>query len=833
MKNGAGKTILLVEDEALIAAATSRTLQRFGFAVRTAPTGERAVEEVEADPGIDLVLMDIDLGPGIDGAEAARRILRIRDIPLVFHSAHTEPEVVEKTEDITSYGYIVKNSGDTVLEASIRMAFRLWESEAKFRTAFESVAVGMVLTSPEGKLLRVNQEFCAMLGYGREELTSADFAALTHPDDVEPSRAQMAALRNGDSDRARFRKRYLHKDGRAIWTDLSVVLLRDSSGKPLHFVTHVQDITEELRIRSDLERSRSQFDLLLRSAPVSILVVRDGRYAFANPYGARLLGYGSPEELVGTPAIDTIAPESRDAVRLRMSRVDSGVFNAPMELVILKKDGSRILTESVSIPVEYDGGPAALILGRDKTEQKRMEERLRAAETIAHIGHYDIDLATGAAIWSEETYRIFGLDPGTFTPTMENYADLIHEADKAAVYAEVDRCVRTGEVFDKVYRIRSASGEYRFVRSIGRIRTDGDGAPSAMIGTFQDVTEIKRIEQALLDSKDRLASILKAVPTGIGVVQGQDRIIREVNDKLCGLTGYSREELEGRSIGILYADPEEFERVGREKYLQMEERGYGTAEVAWRTKDGRVLDVFLASAPLYGGDLSRGVTFAALDITERKRAEEKVRALLDEKELLLRETHHRVKNNLGLIHGLLSLQAGRQSDPAVRGILGDAATRVLAMSQLYDRLYRSENFREMSLRTFLPGIVDQVRTLFKTEADVRADLRVEDISLPARTLTPLGILLNELATNSMKYAFRGRTEGRITLTARRDGPILRITYGDDGPGLPESFAPGAAGGFGLYLCDILAGQLRGTLRVERGSGTRWILELPVDGGAAS
>ncbi|HRZ90928.1 MAG TPA: response regulator, partial [Spirochaetia bacterium] len=96
MKKGAGKMILLVEDEALISAATSRTLQRFGFTVRTAPTGERAVEAVDTDPGIDLVLMDIDLGPGIDGAEAARRILRIRDLPLVFHSAHTEPEVVEK-----------------------------------------------------------------------------------------------------------------------------------------------------------------------------------------------------------------------------------------------------------------------------------------------------------------------------------------------------------------------------------------------------------------------------------------------------------------------------------------------------------------------------------------------------------------------------------------------------------------------------------------------------------------------------------------------------------------------------------------------------------------
>jgi PAS domain S-box-containing protein len=584
------------------------------------------------------------------------------------------------------------------------MAFRLWESEQKFRTAFESVAVGMVLTSPEGKLLRVNQEFFSMLGYSPEELASVDFAALTHPEDVEPSREQMLTLRNGESDRARFQKRYLHKDGRVVWADLSVVLLRDSSGKPLHFVTHAQDITEDLRIRADLERSRAQFDLLLRAAPVSILVVQDGRYVFANPYGARLLGYGSPEELVGTPQLDSVAEECRDAIRLRMDRIRAGESNDTKEIVVLRKDGTKVTTESSSLPIEYDGRSAALILGRDRTEQKSME--------------------------------------------------------------------------------------------------------------------------------DRLASILKAVPAGIGVVQGPDRIIRDVNDKLCGMTGYSREELTGISIGRFYADPKEYERVGREKYRQMEERGYGTVETVWRTKEGKTMEIYLASAPLYPGDLYRGVTFAALDMTERKRAEETVRTLLQEKDLLLRETHHRVKNNLGLVHGLLSLQAGRQADSSARGVLGDAAARVQAMSRLYDRLYRSENFREMSLKAFLPGIVDQVRTLFKTEAEVRADLRIEDILLPARTLTPLGIILNELATNSMKYAFQGRTEGRIALTALREGPIVRITYEDDGPGLPASSDPGTTGGFGLFLCGILAGQLKGILRREGDGGTRWILEFPADGTAA-
>jgi CheY-like chemotaxis protein len=125
------KTILLVEDEAIIALTEKMTLEKYGYRVITARTGEEAVATVEKTPAIDLILMDINLGTGIDGTEAAAIILRQRDIPVVFLSSHTEPEVVAKTEKITSYGYVVKDSSGTVLDASIKMAFKLFEAKIK------------------------------------------------------------------------------------------------------------------------------------------------------------------------------------------------------------------------------------------------------------------------------------------------------------------------------------------------------------------------------------------------------------------------------------------------------------------------------------------------------------------------------------------------------------------------------------------------------------------------------------------------------------------------------------------------------------------------------
>ncbi len=152
------KTILLVEDEALVAMSGKMVLEKFGYIVLTAISGEEAITTFKSNK-IDLILMDIDLGSGIDGTEAAEIILRDNDIPIVFLSSHTEPEIVEKTEKITSYGYVVKNSGDTILNASIKMAFKLFdskrkerekdagllESENRYRLLFETTISGFAL----------------------------------------------------------------------------------------------------------------------------------------------------------------------------------------------------------------------------------------------------------------------------------------------------------------------------------------------------------------------------------------------------------------------------------------------------------------------------------------------------------------------------------------------------------------------------------------------------------------------------------------------------------------------------------------------------------------
>jgi PAS domain S-box-containing protein len=194
------KHILLVEDETIIAMTESLILEKSGYRVTSVISGEEAVDSALGDTVFDLVLMDINLGPGIDGTEAAERILEVRDIPIVFLSSHTEAEVVKKTEGISSYGYIVKNSGETVLLASIRMAFRLFESrERERRSASEHLHMQSVLKSLAERGYAAGDTIFRFIARELAQALGTRYALIARIDADDPDRAHTLAVWNGSA----------------------------------------------------------------------------------------------------------------------------------------------------------------------------------------------------------------------------------------------------------------------------------------------------------------------------------------------------------------------------------------------------------------------------------------------------------------------------------------------------------------------------------------------------------------------------------------------------------------------------------------------------------
>ncbi|MEI6385002.1 MAG: histidine kinase dimerization/phosphoacceptor domain -containing protein [Spirochaetota bacterium] len=213
------------------------------------------------------------------------------------------------------------------------------------------------------------------------------------------------------------------------------------------------------------------------------------------------------------------------------------------------------------------------------------------------------------------------------------------------------------------------------------------------------------------------------------------------------------------------------------------------------------------------------------EITDLKHAEMKIEALLAEKDLILKEVHHRLKNNMAAAAAMLSLQANEAPESSAASVLEDAAGRINSMALLYERLYRSNDVSELSVSEYLSALVDSVLGNFPGVQTLVVEKDIADFVLDAKRLQILGIIANELLTNTMKYAFEGRKAGEIMVVARLDGNLIHFSVRDNGVGIGQHGGAGQSSGFGFTLVHGLAKQLDAELRVERKGGTKVVLEF--------
>lgn len=265
------------------------------------------------------MLVDVDLGPGMDGTQAARRILESRDLPVLFLSSHVEPEVVARTETVTSYGYVVKNSGTMVLLTSIKMAFRLHESNRKAALSarrFEAVSgttmEGFWISDSEGRILEINQAYSRMTGYSREELLGMRIAYLEAVMDETAIREEILRVRRLGSDR--FETRHRAKDGRTIEVEVNATVVPDQG----YTICFLRDIAE-LKRAEDLRREREQFsqilnrmtaEMLERKAPEDLYryIVR----RMEERYPDTVILFNSIDEKEGLARLECVAGLERD-----------------------------------------------------------------------------------------------------------------------------------------------------------------------------------------------------------------------------------------------------------------------------------------------------------------------------------------------------------------------------------------------------------------------------------------------------------------------------------------------------------------------------------------
>ena len=197
-----------------------------------------------------------------------------------------------------------------------------------------------------------------------------------------------------------------------------------------------------------------------------------------------------------------------------------------------------------------------------------------------------------------------------------------------------------------------------------------------------------------------------------------------------------------------------------------------------------------------------------------------IKQLLDEKEMLLKEVHHRIKNNMTVIRSLLFLHTGTAENDRSNTVIKEAIAKIDSMSVLYEQLFLSENYEVSSMKDYVGNLMDKFSTIFPDKAHIRIQQDIQDLQLKAAVVFPLGLLLNELFTNSMKYAFEGRKEGTISVRLYKEQQRAVMFYQDDGIGIPAVILEHKRNGYGFKLIDLLCRQIGADYSIKSTAGTQ-------------
>jgi PAS domain S-box-containing protein len=571
----------------------------------------------------------------------------------------------------------------------------------------------------------------------------------------------------------------------------------------------------------DTLRSTSQYLENLINYANAPIIVWDANY--------RILRFNHAFEFLTGMSADRVIGESLDILFPEKSRQDS------MELIRKTSGGER--WDSVEIPIRHVSGAIKIVLwnsaniydatgasivstiaqGQDITERKDAEE---AAKKTASLLHAALD-STADGILVVDSARIITSYNKKFCTIWGIPEHALDAADEATALAYMTSLVTDAREFtDRRNDLYNHPGRESFdtvTLKDGRIferyslpQKVGDTIVGR-VWSYRDITERRQAEEALQQSLEKFRIIATSTPDHILV---QDRTLRytEVINPQLGLTV---EEMIGKTDFDILPKEDADELMAIKKRV-LDGGAPVHVEIPLANKQGE-RNYFAGSyIPKKNavGEID-GIIGYFRNITEKKHANEKILVALAEKEILIREIHHRVKNNLQIITGLLDMTRTRAQDPVTAGILTDMMLKIRTMAQIHTRLYESHQYGLIYLGDQIRDMVTDLSSIYgKSGPAISCEVDVADISLPVDLAVPCALAINEILSNSFKHAFTGRRHGTIRIFARKEGTQVVVSIRDNGTGIPENVDPDRTSSLGLKLIRNLVQQLRGTIAIE-------------------
>lgn len=578
---------------------------------------------------------------------------------------------------------------------------------------------------------------------------------------------------------------------------------------------------------------------LMNGLSVPVLELdEEGVITFANDRAVEMFGYAH-SEYTGMPVSKLLVHDEKGRVPEHLWWTLRGAEPVDEEYRAVRHDKSTFWGLFSLFPVQIGGKPGFRVMVVDTTRRKEMEreyreneERLNLAIESANLSIWDWDLETGVMKSTGHSSEAASDPFEQLQGHVNVIEDLINPEDLPGLMKRAQRhFVEKTPFFETRFRVRGDDGEWRWIQMMGRvIARDDRGLPRKMTGIYQDVTEETNRERMIRDRAAQFRTLFYNMNCGGAIFRavdgGRDFAVMDINYAGEVIEGKKKHALAGKGISDLYQG-EEYTTLS-EAMLQVWKTGKprSVERLAFtHGKETRWREYYFYSLPT-------GEMIAIYnDITERIERQKEILSSLKVKETLIKEIHHRVKNNLQVIASILKLQALRTEDPEAAEVLRDCRNRVFSIAMIHEELYRSEHLASIHVVDYIRHLGEHLIYEFLSVSPP-VSLTVdcdESIDLDIDTGIPCGLIIDELLTNALKYAFTPGDHGSIRIVfARYDGGYeLRVS--DNGAGFPPDIDFRETDTLGMQLVTNLVEQLSGTIELVRGRGTEFIIRFPAPG----
>lgn len=629
-------------------------------------------------------------------------------------------------------------------------------------------------------------------------------------------------------------------DGSKAYITVRYAIVKDSKGATTKIYGVNQDITEQKLAEARIEQERRQSNAIIKSASDGIISVDENHNIVVFNPAAEKMFCCSFDEAIGQP-IDMFIPINyrskhkeyinQFGITGKSSRA-MGQFGAVLGL---RKTGEEFPMEASISHSELNGHKFFTLTCRDVTERKRAEEALRESE--AHLRAI-VESEPECVKTLDKRGRLISMNPAGLAMIEadsfeqikgHNVLKLIAPEYHNAYRKQIAR-VFCGETIEQEFEIIGLKGTRRWLEQHAVPLWDLNNSNSVkqLLAVTRDITERKLAEEALRERESQLKEAQRIAHIGSWKIELSTKTSRWSDEmyKIFETTPQIFDHSEQAFFAMIH--PEDQEMVGKIYYESLANKSLFQVVHRILLADQRIKFLEVQGFHYYDEmDQPLYSVGTVQDITERILVEQKIIASLREKEAMLKEIHHRVKNNLQIINSLLNLQSAQIKDPIVTAAFTEIKNRVRSMSLLHETLYKSDNFARIDLFSYVNSLCDYLSRSYGTNnTNIKILIDIAEIELNIEKAIPIGLIINELVSNALKYAFLDHNEGTISIKFMKSANRLFLTVSDNGRGLSKDFDFYNNGSLGLSLVSDLTSQLRGVIKLDNGKGTVFNLSFP-------